>query len=152
MVHDGRWRGVRSSGGRGRRPNPLTSRSPFCFVIWGGGLVHWCWWTCTIVHGSRKGRWQGRLSALSANTHTRRVAVKRVDQILKLPLSPLYNRKGKRRFSPWVTFFPPGIHYSSVFLRGNGKVWVGFFEKSWFVFSCQEPLGSFHGVSSKCHW
>ena len=130
MVHDGRWRGVRSSGGRGRRPNPLTSRSPFCFVIWGGGGS---WGASTlvlvdmyIVHGSRKGRWQGSLSALSANTHTRRVAVKRVNQILKLPLSPLYKRKGKRRFSPWVTFFRPAFIIQACFSEEMEKCELDF--------------------------
>ena len=73
MVHDGRWRGVRSSGGRGGRPNPLTSRSPFCFVIWGGswgGLVHWCWWTCTLYMGLERAG--GRAAwAHSRQTHIR---------------------------------------------------------------------------------
>ena len=79
-----------------------------------------------MVHGSRKGSWQDRLSALSANTHTRRVAVKRVNQILKLPLSPLYKRKGKRRFSPWVTFFRPAFIIQACFSEEMEKCELDF--------------------------
>ena len=100
---DGRWSmtGGRGVSGAVAAHSPLAT--PFSFLIWGGGVVHWCWWTCTCTRGGG----QVQPCAVSPNTHTGRVAVKRVNQILKLPLSPPDKREGKRRFSPWVTFLHP---------------------------------------------
>ena len=102
MVHDGRSGGVRSSG------SPLTTRQPFLLCdLRGGGVAH-----CGHAHVQERGQVQP--CALSPNTHTGRVAVKRVNQILKLPLSPAppQKRRQKAFFSPG-DFFAPNIYYSS---------------------------------------
>ena len=50
----------------------------------------------------------------------------RVNQILKLPLSPLHKRKGKRRFSPWVTFFRPAFIIQACFSEEMEKCELDF--------------------------
>ena len=127
-MADGPWREV---GGCQEQWQP-THHSAALSALWfeGGGVAH-----CGHAHVQERGQVQP--CALSPNTHTGRVAVKRVNQILKLPLSaaPQQKRRQKAFFSPG-DFFAPNIYYSSTLLltwsppcRGNGKIVLDF---SWF--------------------